>query len=267
LVALAFVEEMAAEALAAVIVQAVQTRVPLEALEIAADPDDAVTVLEFTDIVPVCALLIAPKLEPATSVEELIVIFPDEPLFTATLLTPDPPPVIVQRLNEIVPVADPLATHMPGFPPPALIDPPEIEMFPVPLFAIAMVEAPVPANSVDAVTLIEAAPLFLTALAFVEDPPIKNSELIFSVSLEAVKSKHNVVPARISVVRFRTVFITKPPPPVVAPAAVFVAVVRVARARAWPVPDPTPLAWKIVPTAFEAAPGKVVVPEDVISYH
>ena len=61
----------------------------------------------------------------------------------------------------------------------------------------------------------------------------------------------------------------KLPPPVVAPAGVFVAVVSVARARAWPVPDPTPEAWKIVPTVLAAAPMpvKLVVPAVVISYH
>lgn len=57
------------------------------------------------------------------------------------------------------------------------------------------------------------------------------------------------------------------PPPVVAPAAVFIAVVRVARARAWPVPVPAPVARKTVPTVFEPAPGKLVVPMLVISYH
>jgi hypothetical protein len=201
-VALAFVELMAAEPLVAVIVQAVQTRVPLDALEIAGDPLDAVKVLESTDIVPVVELLIAANADPATSVEELTVMFPVEPLFTPKLLVPETPPVIVQRFIVIVPVADPLLTHMPGFPPPALIDPPEIEMFPVPGFVIAKVEAPEPADSVEAVTLIEAAPLFLTAAALVEDPPFKNSESRVSVPLEAVKSKHNVVPARMSVVRF-----------------------------------------------------------------
>ena len=58
-------------------------------------------------------------------------------------------------------------------------------------------------------------------------------------------------------------------PPPEAPAAALEAVVSVARARAWPVPDPTPEAWKIVPTVLAAAPMevKVVEPTVVISYH
>lgn len=60
-----------------------------------------------------------------------------------------------------------------------------------------------------------------------------------------------------------------PPPPVVAPAGVFVAVDSVARARAWPVPLPTPVARNTVPTMLAAAPMpvKLVDPTLVISYH
>ena len=83
---------------------------------------------------------------------------------------------------------------------------------------------------------------------------------------DPLRVRQFVVPARKSHGTLHVELAIKPPP-ADAPAAAFDAVVSVARARAWPVPDPTPEAWKIVPTVLAAAPGKLVVPEVVISYH
>lgn len=91
------------------------------------------------------------------------------------------------------------------------------------------------------------------------------------VPVVAVTLRQVVVPARRSQFMARTVDIVNTPPPVVAPAAVFEAVVSVARAFAVPLfPDvPVPVARKIVPVVPEVAPMLVQFcpPTSMISYH
>lgn len=227
----------------AVNVQPVQVIVPLLRLLSAGvlAPVPAFSVLELIDIVPAPSLLTHLKDAAFIVLPEMVIVPVAEAFCTAG---PAAPAVMVDDviLQPPLPVIDtPEAAGL--FDDPPVIT--ELDMLIVPVEALRTGSdcVPPPGIKLQFAMFIVAELLFLNPKALVADPPPMFRPSSVSVPVDALTSRQIVVPERMSAFSEKIVGIKKLPPPVVAPAGVFVAVVRVASARAVPLlPDvPVPL--------------------------
>lgn len=226
---MAFDVELAAKVLVAMI------SVPVEVL-LHAGPTPAVNVLPAIVIDPVEALLIpldvAPP--PPEKVQPVQVIEPVEALLIPKVLELPEPPANMEALtvttavdallNAVVLVVVPpvnVEFEILIAPDEALLNAKAATAFPPPI----KLQAEISTAAVE-LLLIPWAPTIVPETARILDK--------FNVPLVAVTFTQAVDPARKSAVMARTVDMVKTPPPMVAPAAVLVAVVRVARAFAVP---------------------------------
>jgi hypothetical protein len=205
---------------------------------------------------------------PANAQEAFTFITPDAELLNKTI-APLPAPFNVQEALIII---EPVDAWLIVY---AEVPPPELNTQGALIFIVAdavllKAKEPEPEPPVNVQFPMSLLAVVITPCAPVP-PPITRQLEKTAVPVVAVTLRQVVVPARTSQLMDRTVDMVNTPPPMVAPAGVLVAVVRVASARAVPrFPDvPVPVDWKTVPTVLLAAPSDVQVcpPTLTISYH
>ena len=159
-------------------------------------------------------------------------IVPVDALFKAVEVLPLPPVNVEEAETLIAPAPVLFRAKDEETLPPVNVDEEETLTVPAPvLFRAVHAARPLPVIVQPAKSVLAVVDTPCAAVAL---PPTTRRPESESVPLVAVTLRQVVVPGLISHVMARTVDMVKTPPPVVAPAAVFVAVVSVARARAVP---------------------------------